>query len=41
MYVEILNNIAITAISSIVLATAIVLSTKYALKMLAIDFHII
>ena len=41
MYVEVLNNIAAATAFSYILATAAVLSSKYILKMLAIDFHII
>ena len=40
MYVEVLNNIAAATAFSFTIATIIVLSTKYALKMLAADFHI-
>ena len=41
MYAEILNNIATASAFSYILAAAAVLSSKYVLKMLQIDFHII
>ena len=41
MYAEVLNNIAAATAFSFAVATIAVLSSKYVLKMLAIDFHII
>ena len=41
MYAEVLNNIITASAFSYTLAAAVVLSSKYILKMLAIDFHII
>ena len=41
MYTEILNTAITVSAVSYILATAAVLSSKYVLKMLQIDFHII
>ena len=41
MYAEVLNNIAAATAFSFAVATIAVLSSKYVLKMLAIDFHLI
>ena len=41
MYAEILNNIIAASAFSYILAAAVVLSSKYVLRMLEIDFHLI
>lgn len=41
MYAEILTNITAASAFSYILAAAAVLSSKYVLKMLQIDFHLI
>jgi len=41
MYAEILNTAITVSAVSYILATAAVLATKYTIKMLQIDFHII
>jgi len=41
MYAEILNNIATASAFSYIISAGLVLSSKYVLKMLQIDFHII
>jgi len=41
MYAEVLNNIATPSAFSYILAAAAVLSSKYILKMLQIDLHLI
>jgi len=40
MYAEVLNNIAAATAFSYILAAAVVLSSKYVLKMLEIDFNL-